>query len=225
MDVNTGQEPGYLSWVANFPDGELHENCASLSDSGGYNDIRCSAKYCFVCDLPRRAIVNVRGLCKDTKLDTRYVWIENIIDGYYEFRGTIHSFIRFNDILGHWTVSSKKNPDTYAVLEKSQSTYPLGRKIWTLHNDSCTEGEGETKVTLQVSICTEDQFTCNDGLCIPMDNRCNRRADCSDNSDEINCQTAVKSREYLKEYPPLGKTGICRKKSSFNLETFLYNLF
>ncbi|KAI4896717.1 hypothetical protein NFI96_032885, partial [Prochilodus magdalenae] len=35
--------------------------------------------------------------------------------------------------------------------------------------------------------CLEDEFSCNNGMCIPVDYVCNKRQDCSDNSDEENC--------------------------------------
>jgi Low-density lipoprotein receptor domain class A len=35
--------------------------------------------------------------------------------------------------------------------------------------------------------CREDEFQCKDGSCIPADQRCNRRYDCRDGSDEQEC--------------------------------------
>lgn len=32
--------------------------------------------------------------------------------------------------------------------------------------------------------CTEDEFTCKDGGCIPTDKVCNKKFDCEDKSDE-----------------------------------------
>jgi len=40
-----------------------------------------------------------------------------------------------------------------------------------------------------------------------MDNRCNRRDDCGDNSDEEGCSTVAISSNYLKQHPPLAKEG------------------
>ena len=36
--------------------------------------------------------------------------------------------------------------------------------------------------------CKSDEFTCNDGACIPNSYYCNNRPDCLDNSDEVNCR-------------------------------------
>ncbi len=35
--------------------------------------------------------------------------------------------------------------------------------------------------------CSEGEFTCSDGRCIPLENRCNILRDCDDNSDEVHC--------------------------------------
>ena len=50
-------------------------------------------------------------------------------------------------------------------------------------------------------------FSCDNGLCVAMEDRCNRRADCADQSDERNCRTVAPDDTYLNEYPPLGPEG------------------
>uniref|UniRef100_A0AAR2JID5 Heparan sulfate proteoglycan 2 n=1 Tax=Pygocentrus nattereri TaxID=42514 RepID=A0AAR2JID5_PYGNA len=42
-----------------------------------------------------------------------------------------------------------------------------------------------------VRSCLADEFACNNGMCIPLDYVCDKRADCSDMSDEENCGTNV----------------------------------
>ncbi|XP_047476773.1 uncharacterized protein LOC125030639 [Penaeus chinensis] len=54
---------------------------------------------------------------------------------------------------------------------------PVGRFEWSLSHS------GSRNMTL--TACAKDQFTCSNGLCIPLENRCDGLEDCSDSSDEI----------------------------------------
>ena len=49
----------------------------------------------------------------------------------------------------------------------------------------------------------EDEFTCDDGQCIKMIDRCNQMADCRDESDENGCQLIVLKNNYNKNIPPI----------------------
>ena len=51
--------------------------------------------------------------------------------------------------------------------------------------------------------CNDEHFTCNDGTCILMEQRCDRLFDCKDKSDEDNCEIVQMHKEsYIKEVPP-----------------------
>ena len=75
--------------------------------------------------------------------------------------------------------------------------------------------------TLMISKCNQDEFSCDDGLCIDMDNRCNRRADCADRSDERNCQIISIDETYFPEYPPLSSQGSIDLKLDTNIDAIL----
>ena len=52
--------------------------------------------------------------------------------------------------------------------------------------------------------CAEDEFTCDDGLCIHMHYRCDGGFDCKDKSDEDFCDLLlVEKGLYNKDYPPV----------------------
>ena len=55
---------------------------------------------------------------------------------------------------------------------------------------------------LKLTGCKEGEFTCNDGQCIKMEERCNQVPDCRDKSEENGCQLIVFENNYNKNVPP-----------------------
>ena len=47
--------------------------------------------------------------------------------------------------------------------------------------------QGDYTTELKMSACKEGKFTCNDGQCVSMEERCNQLLECRDGSDEDNC--------------------------------------
>ena len=56
---------------------------------------------------------------------------------------------------------------------------------------------------LKISGCQKGNFTCNDGQCVRMDQRCNQLPDCRDKSDERNYDVLVLEDGYNKKVPPV----------------------
>lgn len=55
--------------------------------------------------------------------------------------------------------------------------------------------------------CNASEFTCDNGICIPMDSRCDNNFDCDDGSDETNCKLlSLGTKLYHKNYPPFNAT-------------------
>ena len=51
--------------------------------------------------------------------------------------------------------------------------------------------------------CMRDEFTCNDGLCLGLERRCDNVFDCPDESDEDFCEKLeVDEKNYRKTFPP-----------------------
>ena len=107
-----------------------------------------------------------------------------------------------------------------------QDTVPVGRHKWLVENNVCNEGKSSSEILL-ISGCKEDQFTCDDGKCVDISQRCNNIEvgtsndvtkcgynfhrkncnhsfqDCDDVSDEKNCRTIfIDPEKYLKSKPP-----------------------
>ena len=99
---------------------------------------------------------------------------------------------------------------------------PFGKKTWEVGNYTCNLGKTQ-KLELQLSACYEDQFTCNDGTCVPLEFRCDNKQDCLDVSDEKECKiVSLDEEKYLKDKtpPPLlegGKLPVELSMDIFNI--------
>ncbi|CAL4142638.1 unnamed protein product, partial [Meganyctiphanes norvegica] len=58
-------------------------------------------------------------------------------------------------------------------------------------------------IKLVLSKCTEHQFTCNSGDCIPMEHHCDSLNHCLDTSDEHNCSIVFHPKGYGKHISPI----------------------
>ena len=59
---------------------------------------------------------------------------------------------------------------------------------------------------MKLTGCNKTQFTCDDGQCVTMEERCNQIPDCDDESDELNCKILKLKEGYNKRVPPVSKT-------------------
>lgn len=59
-------------------------------------------------------------------------------------------------------------------------------------------------VTLGLSACYAWEYSCKDGTCIDLEQRCDLRVDCPDKSDEIGCDKLLLPEDYLSQLTPPG---------------------
>ena len=86
----------------------------------------------------------------------------------------------------------------------SHVSYALGKHNWTIEGgDACSSGPN---VQLKLTGCQEGSFTCDNGQCIQMENRCDQIPDCRDKSDEKGCKLLVLEESYNKNIPPISSS-------------------
>jgi hypothetical protein len=98
----------------------------------------------------------------------------------------LHS--RFDEDMSIWKATHEGKPDFLATSQSTKDSLLLGPQTWTIHSKSCSILQTYT-LTLKLTGCGDDEFTCSDGTCVPIFARCDAKNDCSDNSDETNCKT------------------------------------
>ena len=69
-------------------------------------------------------------------------------------------------------------------------------------DDPCTSSLSSKLVKIKVTACGSGQFTCDDGQCVSIDDRCNQISNCRDESDEDNCKMLVIKDNYNKKIAP-----------------------
>lgn len=132
----------------------------------------------------------------------------------YKIKGLVNGTSLKHEFIGEygwemkWSSSfngfiiERQNESAYAVYNDTLE-YPLGLKAWTIINDNCPTIKDQY---LLFSSCNYNQFTCNDGSCISVENRCDIIQHCSDNSDEVDCQKVqVDEDAYRKDKAPAKK--------------------
>ena len=132
----------------------------------------------FICLFTKEPTFRIRGLCKNAVMDTQYKLAEHK-------PGKVKS--KKQDTRGYvgpkgWVISRNKTDKRWRMTHYhythltltmlDQDSLPLGRPKWMVDNNACQEGQTSTEI-LQMSGCEEDQFTCDDGKCLQISQRCN----------------------------------------------------
>ena len=157
---------------------------------------------------PYRFRSYILGLCWSTLFDTTYVFD---LDNQYRHIGYKGSTIEFVEN-GNWKFTSKnvilhgayQPPVITTKIPASKRSLAWGTFDINLDGDVCTKGKEDKTVKITITPCKSDQFTCFDGNCVSMENRCDRISDCPDSSDEKGCKIVhIDKTTYIQEYPPI----------------------
>ena len=185
-------------------------NCVSSEYSNLYA-VDCESSWpCMNCIVDVMDTYTLKGLCKDgysdaTKgsIDDIYRQKEDSLLTTMTFWGLTMTTISYSMEYEKWIIQSMQDKENYLVM-KLNSPIPLGRHEWIVGNSSniCPEWTPGQAVNLTFSACAQDQFTCDDGVCVDLNSRCDHDTDCYDQSDEIGCELVTFNKGYLKEIVP-----------------------
>jgi len=198
-------------WASGQPNGGETVNCARTYIDRRWTDEYCDSKYCAVCKFMDRMNLTMRGLCPgDTKLMEGSFDVEYFIGGFRNnkahWRGLGKSHIFYIKNIKSWRLESFYDTEKYAQLAADDSVprafYPLGRNIWKVNTGIC-QMEGGINHMMTLTTCgSGEQFTCDDGTCVRMNQRCNLVTDCPDSSDEKDCDILRIEEDYRSELFP-----------------------
>ena len=169
-----------------------------------------TAKDC-LCAPKRQPILRLKGACNkllDTFYTTRQLQ-EGLADVFLV--GLKHSRIDYDKVDQKWVLTDAKSTVVAENRASSELSYVLGKHEWTFIGDEYKCHGGETyKTILKLSGCNFDEFTCNDGQCVSMEERCNQLTNCRDESDEIDCKLLILKITYNKKVPPIIAKGMAK---------------
>ena len=207
LNMNTMTRPTYYEWLPGQPNA-ASQRCVFIEPQNqrtihgvSWWDYYCSYITSFVCENSVQPILRLRGMCKDSKLET--LWTPNNFgeQGFFGYNADKYCEIKYNKTNFLWEVKryGEEKIEFWGTNPASTASGLLGIHEWTLYNESkkCTT-EFESKIMLSLTACNDEEFTCNDGQCIPMESRCNGKLDCFDESDELECILIVSKPSYNK---------------------------
>ena len=156
------------------------------------------------CTYDSPPLIHLRGFCPDTNLEHyRYTVSQSAADpNNIIIVGLQSAQIQYDSSLSQWAYSDPRLNVT-ARSRASQNSFVLGKHNWTVSGDKyqCSEDK-EYTLEMKLSGCNSTQFTCDNGQCVNMEERCDQLPQCEDESDEQNCKVLVLQHGYNKKVPP-----------------------
>ena len=161
------------------------------------------------CTYDSPPLIHLRGFCPNTALEhLTYTVTQSATDPRnIIIIGSKRARIEYDPLLTQWVYSDPTNSMT-ARSTASPNSFALGKHNWTLPLDTfqCFGGK-EYTLEMKLTGCNNTQFTCDNGQCIGMEERCDQMPDCEDKSDEMNCKILALEKGYNQRVPPIGKFG------------------
>merc|ERR1719193_1117343 len=116
------------------------------------------------------------------------------------------SVLYYNKTIPSWVWFDRKDPTSVAVSIAPEASLMLGVNevdFSGVRDDKCNTVVGSSRVKpIKLTTCSAGQFTCNDGQCIDIEQRCDQTSNCVDESDEDNCKLIFMKDNYNKKIAP-----------------------
>ena len=187
---------------------DLNKNCAvNIIYWAGWTAVPCHLKSAHPatcgCEHPGQMYLQLRGLCPDSNIDRFYVPRNVKGTGSVQLLGLDTTIIEYDKDSLSWNLgvySLSTTASTDAPLE----SFVLGSHNWLIQEDNvkCSRKGESYERMLKLTGCKEGEFTCSDGQCIRMEERCDQIINCIDESDENNCNLIAFKENYNQKVPP-----------------------
>ena len=193
-------------WAPYAPNRGTDESCAVWTDRG-FDDAPCQSEMggC-MCKRRPKHFLKLRGLCNDSLIDIYYQPMNNPSDVRTIHLYGLRTNIQYVEERNLWKLSVASKNNVTARSKASLKSFTLGRHNWTINGDeNCNERIDRSTYTkeLKMSGCNETEFTCNNGQCVAMEQRCDQLPHCRDSSDEMGCDIFLLKDGYNKNIPPI----------------------
>ena len=120
--------------------------------------------------------------------------------GKFVFNGAIRNQIAYDKEQERWNIIDLITEKPVASRNESKSKPPIGTHSWFDHSGK--------EVQLSLSTCGPGEFSCSNGLCVPLSSRCDNQLTCPEGEDESQCEVVELSSSYLKDLPPLSTVSL-----------------
>ena len=187
-------------WIGSGPIGGSQQNCAYLRDENRWSDTSCSnPNIACMCTQDPEIDLQLKGSLPNMMIDRNYkLTSDDQEKRKIRFQGLTQTSITYDNKAELW-IGNMADSNITITSSASHASFILGKQNWT----SKGHKQGDNFVTeLKMSGCQKGEFTCNSGKCITMEERCNQKFDCRDESDERNCRVLVLNDGYNKRLPP-----------------------
>ena len=199
-------------WLDPHSYSNLPEICPTGQNYSSYlfTTQKCTRKTCFstACKFESPPVLKLSGLCSNAPLDLSFDLSIPTPDPDGEqqrrkFTGPTGWQITYSIEKESWTIVNPRHQNKNLTLISTAEVHiPTGKHSWRIANNTCNNGVTNVQKLL-ISACKPNQFTCDDGFCISILERCDNFQDCADVSDEKNCMLVYKDEEkYLKDKTP-----------------------